>query len=126
MVQVQWNRCNEDKWCKLNAVDLTHKAFDTAFGIYVIWHKGNAPKILKVGQGNIKERITKFRNDKDIQKYDPLGLYVTWANVSKSEIHGIETYVGTMLKPLINNGFPNVPAIEVNLPFPKIWGLKDL
>jgi len=85
-------------------------------GVYFIWHGGVNSKPVKIGQGNIAERITAHRLDPAITKYAHLGLYVTWAAVPEAYINGVERYLGNIYRPLVADRFPDVYAISVNLP----------
>ena len=58
-----WNRCQGDGWCLLDTVDLTHSHFDGMEGVYVIWHGGQSPWTVRVGQGVIRDRLQAHRND---------------------------------------------------------------
>ncbi len=83
MLQVSWVKCGElpnSLWCDFTRVNLEN--VDTV-GVYVIWHGGKPPDVVRVGQGNIKDRLTKHRAEKEILAYEEYGLYVTWA-ASKS------------------------------------------
>jgi len=116
-MKVDWIKCsNGNVWCLLNSVDLTDTCFDNLIGVYVIWHGGNPPITVKIGQGDIRDRFTAHRNDQSIQKYDNLGLFVTWAEVDANSLDGVEKFLGDELQPLVGTRFPNVTAIQVNLP----------
>jgi hypothetical protein len=105
-------------WCSLNKVNLSHEHFDDLEGVYIIWHGGPTPKIVRVGQGVIRTRLTAHRQDEEIQAYAGLNLYVTWARVDASSRGGIEAFLADELSPLVGERFPDVPPIPVNLP----WG----
>ena len=86
------------------------------------------PHAVRVGQGNIIERLTTHRANLAITEFEPAGLFVAWAEVpSEEERNGIERFLGTMLVPLVGDAFPDVAPIEVNLPvsgiyqFPGTW-----
>ena len=84
-LHLNWTRCEGNVWCKLNSVNLEHAHFNNKpCGVYIIWHGGNKPRAVYVGQGDIKERIAEHRRKQEIQKYEHLGLYVTWASYFKS------------------------------------------
>jgi hypothetical protein len=103
-----------DDWCGFDALDLSKV---TGEGVYVIWHGGQNPQWVRVGMGDIKDRIGKHRNDPDITQYRQFGgLFVTWAVVPAHMQKGIENYLADQLKPLVGERFPNVPPIAVNLP----------
>lgn len=118
-MDLQWIKCQDDVWCKLNTVNLHHKHFDSMSGVYIIWHGGSAPATVRVGQGNIRQRLTEHRVDPEIQKYEPEGLYVTWAFVSSQSCDGVERYLAWKLQPKVGERYPDPVAgqIIVNLPW---------
>jgi hypothetical protein len=116
-MNVGWNKCEGDKWCLLNSVNLDHSHFEGLEGVYIIWHAGVSPATVRVGQGVIKERLAVHRNDKDIQSFSDLGLYVTWASVATFYRDGIEAFLAEQLNPKVGDRFPDRKPIEVNLPW---------
>ena len=115
-MQLNWNKCQGNVWCKLNAVNLNHEHFNNMDGVYVIWHGGTDPKVVYVGQGNIKERLTAHRSDKRIQQYDYLDLYVTWAAVPKEYRGAIELYLADTWSPKVGDRQPHTTPMPVNSP----------
>jgi len=115
-MQLDWIKCTNDAWCGLNSVDLSHSHFNGLEGVYVIWHGGNGHNIVKVGQGNIADRLTAYRNDPKIQAYAKNTLYVTWAKVDRHQQDGVEAFLGSSLAPLVAERFPDVQQMQVNLP----------
>ena len=113
---VHWNKCEGNVWCKLNTVDLSSSHFNRMTGVYVIWHGGNNLRTVRVGQGSIKDRIEAHRTDPEVQAYNHLGLYVTWASIPENCLDGVEVFLAQHLGPLVGQNFPNVPPIPVNLP----------
>ena len=57
-LHLNWTKCQEDVWCKLSSVNLNHSHFNHLEGIYIIWHGGQYPAVVYIGQGNIKDRIS--------------------------------------------------------------------
>jgi hypothetical protein len=86
-------------------------------GVYIIWHGGNQPCTVRVGQGIIRDRIAQHRQDRDILAYQNLGLYVTWASVPGNQRDGVERYLGDQLSPKVGSRRPDVSPITVNLPW---------
>lgn len=87
-------------------------------GVYIIWHKGQPGRVVKVGQGDIPSRLGSHRRDGAICAYRQCGmLLVTWAIVPASQLDGIERYLGDHWKPLIGDRFPDAVPIAVNQPF---------
>ncbi len=116
--ELEWMRCWGDVWCKLNFVNLNHEYFDKdVSGVYIIWHGGPNPAVVYVGQGNIKERIDVHRKDPEIQEFEYLDLYVTWATVPEEYRNGVEAYLAYKWKPRVGTNHPQAPFIEVNSPW---------
>ena len=118
---LNWKRCSGDIWCKLNGVNLKHEYFNQdVFGVYIIWHGGTnliKPRVVYIGQGNIKDRIMYHRQHLDVQKYEHLGLYVTWARVSDDYINNVKAYLADKWDPIVGEHHPQAPPIEVNSPW---------
>lgn len=112
-----WSKCEGNVWCKLNGVDLSSSHFNQMTGVYVIWHGGNNSRTVRVGQGSIKDRIEAHRTDPEVQAYNHLGLYVTWARIPANSLNGVEAFLAQQLNPLVGQRFPDVPIIPVNLPW---------
>lgn len=117
-LELEWMRCWGDVWCKLNLVNLNHEYFHKdVSGVYIIWHGGPDPKVVYVGQGNIKDRIAKHRVDPEIQRYEHLELYVTWAPVPEESQDGAEAYLADKWDPLVGERHPDALPIKVNSPW---------
>jgi hypothetical protein len=116
-MQLQWRKGDGNLWCKLNTVDLTHRHFEGLEGVYVIWHGGDNPTVLRVGQGAIRERLTAHRTDPEIQAHENKMLMVTWAAVPQNVRDGVEKYLADELEPLVGDRFALRTAVEVNLPW---------
>jgi hypothetical protein len=117
-LQVQWGKCANDQWCALNLVDLSHPAFEQG-GVYVIWHGGSAPRVVRIGQAmTFRERLLEHRTDPAVQAYASNVLFVTWANLNKAYRDGVEVWLAGQYNPLVGSRFPDVEPIAVNGP----WG----
>ena len=116
-IQVSWNKCQGEVWCKLNTVNLAHEHFNNMAGVYILWHGGPNPATVYVGQGVIRDRFTAHRQNSDIQRYESLGLYATWAAVPQANREGVERFLANRLNPLVGEAHPDVPPLEVNLPW---------
>jgi len=114
---LHWHRCKGDVWGGLSRVDLAHPHFTDREGVYVIW-SSNGGRCVRVGQGNIRKRLTEHRADPEIALHRPVRgeLLVTWADVDSWHRNGVERFLGEELSPLVGNRFPDAPRIEVNLP----------
>jgi len=115
-MNVHWYTCGDDKhWCSLESLNL-----DTVkeFGVYVIWHEGNPGRTVRVGQGDVKDRLGKHRADSEILAYKKKGkLRVTWAEVPSAQRDGVENYLAAKLNPLLGEAFPDCAPIAVNFPW---------
>lgn len=90
----------------------------SAYGVYIIWHGGSTPRVVRVGQGDIAERLTAHRGDPIILAYEKFGtLYVTWAAVPVRLVDGVERYLAERWRPLIGDRFPHVAPLAVSSPF---------
>ena len=114
---LSWVKCVSSVWCKLSAVNLDHEHFVDMAGVYVIWHGGDNPSVVYVGQGVIEDRLRSHRTDERIQEYANLDLYVTWARVEPANRDGVERYLRDKWKPKVGDRFPDANPIEVNSPW---------
>lgn len=114
---LSWVKCVGDVWCKLDAVNLDHEHFDGMQGVYVIWHGGREPRVVYVGQGEIRERLMSHRTDSRIQQYANLDLYVTWARVQPTQRDGVEVYLARHWAPRVGERHPDARPIEANSPW---------
>jgi hypothetical protein len=114
-----WNRCgNTPQWCNLLTLDLQHAHFNNMQGVYIIWHGGQTPWTVYVGQGNIAERLSQHRRDARILRYSPFGLFVTWASVpNAAQRDGVERFLANRLSPREGDAHPQAVPIAVNLPW---------
>ena len=119
IMNLLWLKCENNAWCSLHGVDLSHSYYDNFVGIYIIWYWDNFgnPITVKVGQGNLRERLTAHRSDPRIQQYAHLNLLVTWTAIPSYLLDGVEAYLGKVLKPRVGSLFPNTKPIPVELPF---------
>ena len=116
MLNVSWVKCGkEESWCPLETVDLSEVRTE---GFYVIWHGGKHSRVVRIGQGDIRDRLTAHRADFEILLYRKAGLLqVTWAAVSAAQRDGVERYLANQWPPLVGDAFPNVLPIAVNAPW---------
>jgi hypothetical protein len=112
-----WNTCgNDNHWCSLQSLDLD--SIGDVGGVYIIWHEGNPGRVVRVGQGDIGDRLGKHRNDSKVTQYAKHGtLRVTWASVPLNQRDGVEKYLADTWRPLVGDAFPNVLPIAVNSPW---------
>ena len=114
---VSWTKCTTYVWCDFHKVNLNDKHLEAVKGVYVIWHGGQSPKVVRVGQGVIAERLAVHRLDIQIQRYQSLPLYVTWCALADQYLDGVEAYLAQTFKPLVGDRFPNAKPIQVNHPW---------
>lgn len=117
---VTWARCGSDNhWCDLLRLNLD--SVRASYGVYVIWRSDpfTGSAVVRVGQGNIAERLAVHRRDQNILHYEGLGrLLVTWAAVPSGLADQIERQLAESYSPEVGHHFPDVPPAVVNLPFP--------
>lgn len=117
MLNVKWGTCGDNNhWCSFEDLNLDG-GIKTASGVYIIWHEGNPSRIVRVGQGDIADRMRAHRKDSKITQYAHLGLKVTWASVSANQQDGVECYLADRWTPLVGDAFPDVLPIAVNDPW---------
>jgi hypothetical protein len=110
-----WRKCG-DHWCSLENLDLD--SVGDVCGVYIIWHEGNPGRVVRIGQGNIKDRLGAHRNDFAITAYRRNGtLRVTWASVPSNQRDGVERFLADKWKPLSGDVFPDALPIAVNSPW---------
>lgn len=113
-----WTKCQGDVWGSLINVDLAHPYLDNIEGVYIIWHGGRNPRVVRVGQGVVRDRLNVQRKNKAILQYTNSGpLRTTWATVDARYRDGVERYLTERLEPLVEDRLLTVPPIEVNLPY---------
>ena len=116
LVQLDWAKCEDDVWCPLENVNL---ADVSGVGVYITWCS-NGP-VVRIGQGDIADRLTKHRNDPRILAYRSQGeLLTTWAIpglLGQALVNGIERYLADRLNPRVGCRFPDDDPVPVGLPF---------
>ena len=107
-------------WCRLEKLtDLSHPSLKR-LGVYIIWNEGKIDRVVRVGKGDLRDRISKHRKAQNILRHRTRGtLLVTWAVVIEPYLNGVERYLGEKLDPLEGERFPKqAEPIAVNLPPP--------
>ena len=119
--QVRWFRCKSVGWCDLFRINLEHPSIQDVEAVYICWTGSVADvsrKYLIVGQGMIKDEISKLRNETGIKAFDHQGVFVTWAEVPHYRLNSIEVFCYNKLEPIFpNDELPEAKGREVNLPF---------
>lgn len=114
-LSVNWVKSTAGEWLSFQNVNLSGVSTE---GVYIIWHGGNPSRVVRVGQGDIADRLQNHRADAQILAYAKHRLYVTWASVAAYYRDGVERYLADNWNPLVGDRFPNVAPIAVNSP----WG----
>jgi hypothetical protein len=114
MDTLSWIKSTESEWLRFETFNVSQ--VETT-GVYVIWHGGQTPRTVRVGQGDIAVRIQAHRGDQQILAYRSYGLYVTWAAVPAAGLDGVERFLADQLNPLVGDRHPDVKPIPVNLPW---------
>lgn len=117
MLQLAWVMSEANTWLRLKDANLSSVKTE---GVYVIWMPGSdvdgAPIYIRVGQGDVADRIACHRLDEDVQEYENGNLRFTFARVDRAQRGGVERYLAEKLQPLVGDRFPTDPMIAVNLP----------
>ncbi|MDO8240812.1 MAG: hypothetical protein Q7T51_02455 [Candidatus Moranbacteria bacterium] len=122
MKQVRWiKNTQNNEWFDFLRLNLESPYFNGKVGIYAIWYATpSSAKVIKVGSGNIAERLKDHRANQEITKYSSLGsLKVSWVvadsnPLSPDEIQGAEIYLANKYRPLVGDRFPNVQEIPIS------------
>ena len=117
--QVVWikNTQNND-WFDFLRLNLDSSYFIDKRGVYVIWYASpGTAKVVKLGSGNISERLKEHRLNPDIIRYASYGqLKVSWIILGESEFLGVEKYLARVYSPLVGDRYPeDINEIQVNL-----------
>ena len=96
-----WNKCVGDVWCRLDTLNLGHEHFNNMVGVYVIWHGGTEAATVKVGRGNIRNELLREKTDPQIRAFANLGLFVTWASAPEPQAGAVQAFLGQALRPRI-------------------------
>jgi hypothetical protein len=112
-----------NEWFDFLRLNLNAPYFNDKRGAYAIWYTSSisgTSKVIRLGQGDIGDRLREHRNNPDITRYSSLGqLKVTWAlvdniNFFEADLDGVEAYLSDLYQPLIGDRFPFVQQITVN------------
>lgn len=116
MLNLEWLTCGDDRhWCSFKNLNLETV---NEVGVYIIWHAGDPGHVVRVGQGDVADRLSAHRKDSKILAYEKKGeLLVTWASVPAAQRDGVERYLADTWSPLVGVAFPEARPIEVNSPF---------
>jgi hypothetical protein len=114
---LHWIKCKGDVWGNLNTVNLNHPHFNNLYGVYIIWHGGPKPATVLVGRGYFREQLSALRSDRNVQFFQSLGLYVTWAVVAPTSCDSVVRWLVQRLRPKLTIDYPLAVPLSVNLPW---------
>lgn len=116
MQKLLWAKSIDNKWLNLSNLDLTNLH---ATGVYIIWHGGENPRIVRIGQGNIAARLAAHRLNHQIMRYVESGpMMVTWAEIdAQATRDGVEVHLVNQFTPLIKDKTAEVRPLQANSPF---------
>ena len=100
-LQVNWIRNQSGTWYDLYNIDLSSYHFENLSGVYIIWQRGTPGECVRVGKGNIRDRLDQNWNDPLINAYKARDLSVTWASIASNQQDGVEAYLGNCYQPLV-------------------------
>ena len=124
-MKVEWVKNNQNnEWFDFLRLNLDAPYFIGKRGVYVIWYIGSPSKVVRVGSGNIAERLKEHRSNIEITKFSSFGpLKVSWVVANgfplidrDDQLLGVERFLAEKYSPLIGDRYPNdVLSIGINL-----------
>jgi hypothetical protein len=112
---VEWQRHAEGHWCQLEKLDPPPPAEP---GVYIIWHGGARPRVLRVGHGVLADRLAELGEDPRLCSYRRYGtLFVTWAEISQDLARGAAKYIANRFRPVHTDALTGVTTVPVTAPF---------
>jgi hypothetical protein len=113
--RLYWKKKPDGKSWDFYEVDLSSEKLK---GVYIIWYRDPKLHVVRVGQGDVTDRVYKHRVNPEIEKYKSKGLKISWASVPlKYQRNGIEHYLYQKLEPIVGERTPAKEVIECNLPW---------
>ena len=116
-LEVKWERTDQCYWHELMKLDFSEPSYNRLRGIFIIWHGGSEPRVIYIGQGNIAKVLEKLRLRREIENFESLGLYVTWAKFKPEQMNGVHRFLNDKLRPMLSMSKIEEHQIYVNLPF---------
>jgi hypothetical protein len=114
-MEAKWVKSDTGRWLPLRTFDVENAS---GSGVYVIWHGGIFPRIVRIGRGDIKTRLLAERDDAEVVRHGWYAtLYVTWAILPASYQKGVERYLVNRWPPRVADTVPDVHPIAVNAPW---------
>jgi len=111
-----WIKSSDNRWLRLSELDF--ERINTT-GVYILWHGGDTPAVVRVGSGDIGTRLRDHYNNILIRRYENKGeLMVTWAAMdSLAQRDGVENYLIELCRPLVSDYRPAASPLAVKSPF---------
>ena len=107
-LSLYWNNLFLNEWHNIDDIPIILVA-----GVYIIF---NQSEVLYVGQSkDIGGRLVHHKEN--LLKNENPPIHFTWAIVIDAYIDGVERFLIEYYNPKYNLVIPDVPAVEVNLPF---------
>ena len=117
---IYWVKQGYEKWHQLNGLSediesLRHN------GVYIIWYfdEHNTARTVKVGKGNLWERLEDDRRSPEVENYVHRDLHVTWALLPVGYIDSVAASLIEKLQPFVGKQRSGDTGIFVGLP-PKL------
>lgn len=119
VLNLTWSKCENEQWCLLNSLNLNDKHFELMAGIYIIWRQSGAtPRVLRVGQGFIKQRLHQHRWEADIMALSNDVVFVTWAALDAAQRDGAARFLADKLDPAVKSDRQTTGRpLKINLPW---------
>lgn len=116
-LEVKWAKSQDNDWHNLLDVDLDDELLNGTEGVYIIWHGGEDPAVVSVGEGSIWDQLIDHRHNPNILRFLRYSLFVTWALVPADQRDGVVKYLTRVLTPKNECAVPECKQIGVNLPW---------
>lgn len=116
-LHVHWVKSVGGDFLDLLRLDLSSSYFSMPRkGVYVIWYTGPAKAtVIRVGQGNIRDRLAALRSDPQITQFGSYGqLKVSWVTIDPQYFDGVEAFLYDYYKPVVGERRPVAKSIPVD------------
>ena len=121
MLDLKWVKSLDNNWLDLKRLDLAAMARNPSrpVGLYIIWHGGPDPRIVRIGKGDIAVRLLSHRQNLQIMRYENQGaLMVTWAVLHDPHRQAcVEKYLNEKFPPLVRDHLTDMPPERIRSPF---------
>ena len=121
MTDLKWVKSLDNNWLDLGRLDLEAMSRNPSrpFGVYIIWHGGQGPRIVRIGKGDIAQRLLAHRQNPLITRFEKQGpLMVTWAVLHDPHRQAaIEKYLNGQFPPLVRDQLSDMAPERIRSPF---------